>query len=182
MVSELTHPGRLLHSLNNAMAAIESNDSLFPLATILHMSAAKHPKWYAAMYDEMHALKINGTWDLVPRPMNANVVGSKWVFRTKFHSDGTIDRFKARLVAQGFTQVSGIDYSATFSPVVKASMVRIVLSLVVLHKWPLHQLDVKNAFLNGNLTDIVFMEQPPGFVDSKFPNHVCRLKKALYGL
>ena len=114
--------------------------------------------------------------------MNANVVGSKWVFRIKFHADGTIDRFKARLVAQGFTQVPGLDYSATFSPVVKASTVRVVLSLAVLHKWPLHQLDVKNAFLNGNLTDTVFMEQPPGFVDSKFPNHVCRLKKALYGL
>ncbi|GJR82122.1 retrovirus-related pol polyprotein from transposon RE1 [Tanacetum coccineum] len=169
-------------------------DLSYLLSSVLHQAlfaakephgfkaASKHPKWYAAMCDEMHALKINATWDLVPRPTNANVVGSKWVFRTKFHSDGTVDRFKARLVAQGFTQVLGLDYSATFSPVVHASTVRIVLSLAVLYKWPLHQLDVKNAFLNGNLTDTVFMEQPPGFINTKFPNHVCRLKKALYGL
>ncbi|GJU76881.1 retrovirus-related pol polyprotein from transposon RE1 [Tanacetum coccineum] len=115
-------------------------------------SAAKDPKWFAAMCDEMKALKLNATWDLVPRPTKSNIVGSKWVFRTKFLADDTIDKFKARLVAQGFAQ------------------------------WPLHQLDVKNAFLNGNLSDIVYMEQPPGFVDSRFPNHVFRLKKALYGL
>nr|GEV39619.1 putative zinc finger, CCHC-type [Tanacetum cinerariifolium] len=145
-------------------------------------SAAKDPKWYVAMCDEMAALKQNGTWDLVPRPPWSNVVGWKWVFRTEFHADNTIDKFKARLVAQGFTQVLGLDYSATFSPVVKASTVRIILSLAVLNKWPLHQLDVKNAFLNGNLTDIVYMEQPLGFIDSRVPNHVCRLKKALYGL
>ncbi|GKG27421.1 retrovirus-related pol polyprotein from transposon TNT 1-94, partial [Tanacetum coccineum] len=89
------------------------------------------------------------------------------VFRTKFLADGTIDKFKARLVAQGFTQVPGLDYSSTFSSVVKASTVRIILSLAVLNKWPLHQLDVKNAFLNGNLSDIVYMEQPPGFFDSR---------------
>ena len=145
-------------------------------------SAAKNPKWFSAMRDEMKALERNATWDLVPRPTNFNVVGSKWVFRTKFLADGTIDKFKARLVAQGFTQVPGIDYSATFSPVVKASTVRIILSLAVLNRWSLHQLDVKNAFLNGELSDIVYMEQPPGFVDSRFPNHVCRLKKAIYGL
>nr|GEX70854.1 retrovirus-related Pol polyprotein from transposon TNT 1-94 [Tanacetum cinerariifolium] len=145
-------------------------------------SPAKDLKWYVAMCDEMAALKQNGTWDLVPQPPRSNVVGWKWVFRTEFHADNTIDKFKARLVAQGFTQVLGLEYSATFSPVVKASTVRIILSLVVLNKWPLHQLDVKNAILDGNLTDIVYMEQPPGFIDSRVPNHVCRLKKALYGL
>lgn len=100
----------------------------------------------------------------------------------KIHADGSIDKYKACLVAQGFTQIPGLDYSATFSPVVKASTVRIILSLAVLYKWSLHQLDVKNAFLNGDLFDTVYMEQPPGFLDSRFPNHVCRLKKALYGL
>ncbi|GJV09118.1 putative reverse transcriptase domain-containing protein [Tanacetum coccineum] len=116
---------------------------------------------------------------------------SKWTYTmssdtVKRHvgtrQDGTIDRFKARLVAKGFAQVPGLEYSTTFSSKVKASMVRIVLSLAVLHKRPLHQLDVKNAFLNDNLNDTVFMEQPPGFVDSKLPNHVCHLKKALYRL
>lgn len=83
---------------------------------------------------------------------------------------------------QGFTYISGLDYTHTFSPVVKAATVRIVISLAVMHKWPLHQLDVNNAFLNGQLQDTVFMEQPPGFSDVRFPNHVCRLKKSLYGL
>ncbi|KAJ9566476.1 hypothetical protein OSB04_002442 [Centaurea solstitialis] len=125
-------------------------------------SALKQPGWHAAMQEEMQALQANKTWVLVPRPISVNVVGSKWVFRTKYLSDGTVDRLKARLVAQGFTQIPGLDYSLTFSHVVKASTVRIILSLAVLNKWSLHQLDVKNAFLNGHLSETVFMEQPPG--------------------
>nr|GEV16216.1 putative zinc finger, CCHC-type [Tanacetum cinerariifolium] len=124
-------------------------------------SAAKDLKWFATMCDEMKALKLNATWDLVPRPTKSNIVKSKWVFHTKFLVDGIVDKFKARLVAQGFTQVPSLDYSATFSPVVKASTVRIILSLAVLNKWPLHQLDVKNAFLNGRLSDIIYIEKPP---------------------
>ncbi|GKA64453.1 retrovirus-related pol polyprotein from transposon RE1 [Tanacetum coccineum] len=124
------------------------------------------------MHDETDALRKNDTWEvgeLVPRPTNSNVIGP-------------VDKFKARLVAQGFTQVNSLDYSVAFSPVVKSSTVRIVISHAVLYKWPLHQLDVKNAFVNGNHTDTVFMEQPPGFLDPRLPNHVCRLKKSLYGL
>lgn len=145
-------------------------------------SAAKHTKWLEAMNEEMSALRINETWDLVPRPLTSNIVCSKWVFRTKFQSEGSIERYKARLVAQGFTQIPGLDYSHTFSHVVKASTVHIVLSLVVLKNWPLRQLDVKNAFLNGHLNETIYMEQPPGFIDFRYPNHVCHLKKALYGL
>ncbi|KAJ9552405.1 hypothetical protein OSB04_016450 [Centaurea solstitialis] len=145
-------------------------------------SAAKRPEWLAAMNDEIAALHANETWDLVPRPSAANVVGSKWIFRTKFCVDGSVERLKARLVAQGFTQLPGLDYTLTFSPVVKATTVRTVLSLAVMNNWDLHQLDVKNAFLNGHLSETVFMEQPPGYIDPRFPNHVCRLKKALYGL
>ncbi|KAI3680197.1 hypothetical protein L2E82_50582 [Cichorium intybus] len=147
-----------------------------------YKSAAKYPQWMVAMHDEMEALRQNNTWTLVPRPSDSNVVGSKWVYRVKYNDDGSVERFKARLVAQGFTQIPGLDYSHTFSPVVKASTVRIVLSLAVTNKWRLHQLDVKNAFLHSHLNEIVFMEQPPGFVDSRFPDHVCKLSKALYGL
>ncbi|GKE50333.1 retrovirus-related pol polyprotein from transposon TNT 1-94, partial [Tanacetum coccineum] len=93
-----------------------------------------------------------------------------------------IERHKARLVAQGFSQIPSLDYSHTFSPVVKATTVRVVLSLAVIYGWKLHQLDVNNAFLHGHLTERVYMEQPPGFTDSRFPNHVCRLNKAIYGL
>lgn len=145
-------------------------------------SASKRPEWLAAMNEEMSALNSNQTWELVPRPPDTNVVGSKWIFRTKYKADGSIERLKARLVAQGFTQIPGFDFHSTFSPVVKAATVRVVLSLSVMHSWPLHQLDVKNAFLNGYISETIYMEQPPGYVDSRFPNHVCRLKKALYGL
>ena len=86
---------------------------------------------------------------MVPRPVNTNIVGSKWVFRTKYFSDGSVECLKARLVAKGYTQVPRLDYTDTFSPVVKATTVRVVLSLIVTNKWPLRQLDVKNAFLNG---------------------------------
>ncbi|KAK1424394.1 hypothetical protein QVD17_19723 [Tagetes erecta] len=147
-----------------------------------YKSAAKHPHWMLAMHDEMRALNNNHTWTLVPRPKHVNIVGSKWVFRVKPNSDGTQHRFKARLVARGFTQVPGMDYNHTFSPVVKASTIRVVLSLAVLHKWKLHQLDVNNAFLHGHLNETIHMEQPPGFVDPRFPDHVCKLNKALYGL
>ncbi|KAD3642035.1 hypothetical protein E3N88_31259 [Mikania micrantha] len=153
-----------------------------PLKPKAFKSAAKNPKWMDAMHKEMDALTLNNTWTLVPRPTCHNIVGCKWIFRTKFRADGTVERYKARLVAQGFTQIPGIDYSYTFSPVVKATTVRIVLSLAIINKWHLHQLDVNNAFLHGNLDELVYMEQPPGFIDPRFPNHVCRLNKALYGL
>lgn len=145
-------------------------------------STSKHTHWLMAMDEEMSALRDNITSDFLPRPAHSNVVGSKSIFNTKFHSDGTTERYKAHLVAQGLTQVPRLDFSHTFSPVVKASTVRIVLTLAVMHQWPLHQLDVKNAFLNGMLSKTAFMEQPPVFVDEKYPLHVCRLKKALYGL
>ncbi|GKC49235.1 putative zinc finger, CCHC-type containing protein [Tanacetum coccineum] len=119
-----------------------------------YKSAANNPQWLAAMEEEMLALHSNKTWTLIPRPKDSNVVGSKWVFRTKYHSDGAVYRLKARLVAQGFTQIPGLDYSHTFSPVVKAATVYIILAHVVINKWPLHQLDVKNAFLTGHLSDI----------------------------
>jgi hypothetical protein len=134
------------------------------------------------MKDEIDALHHNHTWSLVPRPPNTNVVGSKWIFRTKFKEDGTIDRFKARLVAKGYTQIPGVDFGETFSPVVKAPTIRVILSLAVRFKWPLRQLDVKNAFLHGKLNERVYMEQPPGFVHTQCPDHVCLLHKSIYGL
>ncbi|KAJ9567715.1 LOW QUALITY PROTEIN: hypothetical protein OSB04_003681 [Centaurea solstitialis] len=107
---------------------------------------------------------------------------SKWVFRIKYNPDGTIDRFKARLVAKGFTQRPDIDYLETFSPVLKHATLRVVLSLAVSQGWVLRQLDINNAFLQGTLNEDVYMAQPPGFVDPAFPNHVCKLNKAIYGL
>ncbi|GKD63298.1 ribonuclease H-like domain-containing protein, partial [Tanacetum coccineum] len=110
------------------------------------------------------------------------MVRSMWLFKHKFHTYGTLSRYKVCLVANGSSQQLGVDFDETFSPVVKPAIIRTVLSLVVSRKWPIHQLDVKNAFLNGDLSETVYMHQPPGFVDARFPNHVCRLQRSLYGL
>jgi hypothetical protein len=134
------------------------------------------------MLDEFNALLHNGTWDLVPPSSSPNLVSCKWVFRIKRNSDGTVDRYKARLVAKGFHKRPGIDYKETFSPVIKPTTIRIVLSLAVTNGWPLRQLDINNAFLHGTLSEAVFMSQPPGFTDSHFSTHVCQLRKAFYGL
>ena len=134
------------------------------------------------MEAEFEALQENKTWTLVPRPPGTNIVGSKWIFKTKFRPDGSVDKYKARLVARGFTQQYGIDYHDTFSPVVKPVTVRLALSLVVSRDWCIRQIDVSNAFLRGFLTEEVYMQQPPGFEDSRCPQYVCKLQRALYGL
>lgn len=121
------------------------------------------PVWRAAMDDEILAMHRNQTWVLVPPTASQNVVGCKWVFKIKKHSDGSIQRYKARLVAKGFHQSPGIDFYETYSPVVKFSTIRVVLSLAVSHNWTLRQLDFNNAFLNGTLNEDVYMGQPPGF-------------------
>jgi hypothetical protein len=145
-------------------------------------SANQSAEWRAAMDSEFHALMQNGTWTLVPRTPHMNIVGCKWVYKLKHKSDGSIDRYKARLVAKGFHQQPGLDYGDTFSPVVKPTTIRTVLSLAVSSNWYIKQLDVANAFLHGLLQEDVFMLQPPGFIHPSFPDHVCHLKKSLYGL
>ncbi|KAJ9547961.1 hypothetical protein OSB04_020504 [Centaurea solstitialis] len=144
--------------------------------------ALKDERWCQAMCEEYDALVKNATWELVPTDGIANLVDSKWVYRIKRHSDGSIDRYKARLVAKGFQQRPGMDYQETFSPVVKPTTVRLVLSIAVHYGWSLRQLDVNNAFLQGKLSETVFMNQPPGFVNSDYPSYVCKLHKAIYGL
>jgi len=118
-----------------------------------YRSALADPNWRATMADELQALIDNGTWRLVPRPPGANVVTGKWIFKHKYHSDGSLARHKARWVVRGFSQQHGIDYDETFSPVVKPGTIRTVLSIAASHHWPIHQLDVKNAFLHGHLDE-----------------------------
>ncbi|KAL4016518.1 hypothetical protein IC575_024170 [Cucumis melo] len=130
--------------------------------------------------EEMKALEKNRTWEICALPKGHKTVGCKWVFSLKYKADGTLDRHKARLVAKGFTQTYGIDYSETFSPVAKLN-VRVLLSVAVNKDWPLYQLDVKNAFLNGDLVEEVYMSPPPGF-EAQFGQEVCKLQKSLYGL
>ncbi|KAI0510265.1 hypothetical protein KFK09_010866 [Dendrobium nobile] len=134
------------------------------------------------MAHEYFALQKQGTWSLIPPPPNASIIGCKWTYRTKLHSDGSIARFKARLVALGNRQEYGIDYEETFSPVAKLPTIRILFTVALYHGWQVQQLDVEKAFLHGNLSETVYMSQPKGFEDSSHPTHVCRLHKAIYGL
>ncbi|KAH9699143.1 retrovirus-related pol polyprotein from transposon RE2 [Citrus sinensis] len=127
--------------------------------------ALSDPKWKDAMQTEYNALIHNNTWTLVPLSSIYKLVGRKWVFRTKCNTDGTVSKYKARLVAKGFHQTAGIDYSETFSPVVKSSTVRVILSLAVIKGWKVIQIDVNNAFLNGDLSEDVYITQPEGFYE-----------------
>ncbi|GJX37690.1 ribonuclease H-like domain-containing protein [Tanacetum coccineum] len=144
--------------------------------------ALRDPNLKQAMCDEYKALIDNETWVLVPCPPNVNIVRSMWFYKHKYNADGSLSRYKYRLDANGRSQQQGIDCDETFSHVVKPAIIRTVLSLAVSRQWPIHQLDVKNAFLHGHLTKTVYMHQPPRFTDSAYPDYVCILQKSLYGL
>lgn len=133
------------------------------------------------MQPEIQALEDNHTWTVCPLPSNKKALGCKWVYKIKYHSDGTIERFKARLVNLGNHQVEGIDYNETFAPVAKMVTVRIVLAVSASRGWELRQMDVHNAFLHGDLQEEVFMKIPPGFRSSQ-SGMVCKLRRSLYGL
>ena len=134
------------------------------------------------MKAELNSLAQNDVWDLVPLPPGKKTVGSKWVFKKKTGADGKVEHFKARLVAQVFTQRYGDDYDETFCPVVRFESLRAVLALAVKNGLKLHQVDVTTAFLNGSLEEEVYMKQPEGFIEPGSENLVCRLKKSIYGL
>jgi hypothetical protein len=134
-----------------------------------------------AMQEELNNFERNQVCELVERP-KTNVMGTKWVFRNKQDEHGVVTRNKARLVAQGFTQVKGLDFEETFAPVARLEAIRMLLAFAIHHDFKLYQMDVKSAFLNGPLSELVYVEQPSEFEDPKHPNHVYKLHKALYGL
>ena len=134
------------------------------------------------MVDEMAALHSIGTWDLVVLPFGKFPVGCRWIYAIKVGPNGQVDRLKTRLVAKGYTQVYGSDYGDTFSLVAKIASVRLLLSMAAMCSWPLYQLDIKNAFLHGDLADEVYMEQLPGFVAQGESSLACKLRRSLYGL
>ncbi|GJR46734.1 retrovirus-related pol polyprotein from transposon TNT 1-94 [Tanacetum coccineum] len=127
-------------------------------------------------------LKKNDTWEMTDLPHGAKKVGVKWVYKTKYNENGEVEKYKARLVAKGYTQKCGIDYTEVFAPVARLETVRLVMSLAAQNDWVLFQLDVKSAFLHGELNEEVFIDQPPGYIKKGAEQKVYRLKKALYGL
>jgi len=143
--------------------------------------ATKDPKCQRAMESELTALMENHTWDVVPLPSHRKPIGCKWVYKIKFKSDGSIERYKARLVAKGFTQREGFDYHETFSLVAKEVTIRSFLSVAAIHNWSLHQMDVHNAFLHGDLDEEIYMDLPQE-LRRQGEYQVCRLHKSLYGL
>ena len=138
--------------------------------------------WLAAMKEKLLMIKRNNTWELVERPQNRNVIGVKWVYRTKLNADGSINKLKARLVVKGYAQIFGVDYSDTFAPVARLDTIRLLLAIAAQLNWKVYQMDVKSAFLNGVLQEEIYTEQPEGFANEGEEDKVCLLKKALYGL
>jgi hypothetical protein len=143
--------------------------------------AEKLDVWRKAMDQEMEAIENNMTWELTTLPDRANTIGVKWVYKTKYNEKGEIEKHKAKLVAKGYSQKHGINYDEVFAPVARWDTIRAILALAAKENWKVFQLDVKSAFLHGELTEDIYVEQPPGYQKGN-KDMVYKLKKALYGL
>ena len=138
--------------------------------------------WVQAMKYKLDSIYSNQVWDLVKAPNGIKPVGCKWVYKRKQGIDGKVETFKARLVVKGYTQKEGIDYKETFSPVAMLKFIRILLSIAAHYNYEIWQMDVKTAFLNGNLDEEIYMMQPEGFIAKNQKHMVCKLKRSVYGL
>ncbi|GLU17722.1 hypothetical protein SLE2022_340780 [Rubroshorea leprosula] len=144
--------------------------------------AMNSEEWKTAMQEELNMFEKNATWKLVDRPTNKNVLGVKWVYKVKLNSDGSLNKCKARLVVKGYSQLAGIDFTETFAPVARFDTIRLLFAMAAQKSWLIYQLDVKSAFLNGELKEEIYVEQPDGYVKKGAEHKVYLLKKALYGL
>ena len=145
-----------------------------------YAEASTNPNWVYAIHKEIKALSDNHTWDVVTLPHNKKPIGNRWVYKVKLRSDGTLKRFKTRLVANGYNQKLGVDYEETFSPVVKMTTIRCILAVTANHDWIVHQLDVNNAFSHEDLHEEVYMTMPQGIPNPE--NKICLLRKPVHGL
>ena len=175
-LSSVLSYSRLSPAHRNLVMSISSN-----IEPSSYAEASRHDFWIKAMEAELQALQLNNTWRLTSLPPHKTAIGCRWVYKIKYRADGSIERHKARLVAKGYTQMEGLDYLDTFSPVAKLTTVRLLLALASLNQWHLRQLDVNNAFLHGELDEEVYMQIPPGLSVNN-SQLVCRLQRSLYGL
>ncbi|KAJ9543763.1 hypothetical protein OSB04_023470 [Centaurea solstitialis] len=146
------------------------------------VTSSEGPQWKEAIKSEIDSILQNHTWELVDLPPSCKPLGYRWIFKKKMKADGTIDKYKARLVIKGYRQKEGLDYFDTYSPVTRITSIRLVLAIAAIRNMQIHQMDVKTAFLNGELDEEIYMEQPEGFVAQGKENKVCKLVKSLYGL
>lgn len=167
---------------HHCLAVMADSTSIEPSTFSEAMSGVNSDEWLQAMSEELESTSQANTWSLTPLPAGRSAVGCKWVYKIKRKVDGSVDRYKARLVAKGYSQKEGIDFTETFAPVARLSSLRALLAVVAAEDLELHQMDVKTAFLNGDLTEDIYMQQPPGFIASGQEQLVCKLNKSLYGL
>lgn len=139
-------------------------------------------EWIRACEEEMGSIEKLRTWDLVDLPIGVKPIGLKWVFKRKRNSDGSVNKYKARLVAKGYVQKYGVDFEEVFAPVARIETIRLLIDLAASHSWEIHHLDVKTAFLHGELKETVYVSQPEGFEKNGSEGKVYKLNKALYGL
>jgi histone deacetylase 1/2 len=163
-------------------ALVADGDSITPGSYAEAIKLPEAQKWHQAMEEEFSSLQRNGTFTLVPLPKGRKAIGSRWLYKIKRLADGTVERYKARWVAKGYTQRFGIDYEDTFAPVVRPEDLRLVLALATALDLEIEPVDIVTAFLHSTVTEEIYVEQPQGFVDKERPQHVCRLHKSLYGL
>jgi hypothetical protein len=186
-------PERLAYAVNQGAGGVKHNQKSVnepitdapisdadPATFAQAMARPDSKEWAEAADREIKAMHDNGTWTLTELPQNRKLIRTTWVFKRKYNPDGSIEKYKARLCAKGFTQVQGVDYTDTFSPVPQPSSLRVVLAVATQLGLSLHQYDVESAFLNGKLDEELYMAQPEGFDDGS--GRVCKLSKAIYGL
>ena len=185
LIDDIKAPGPLTRSKTSHLSNFCGHYAFVSITEPTKVDEAfLEPEWIQAMQEELHQFELNNVWELVkrPDPRKHNIIGTKWIYRNKQDENGLVVRNKARLVAQGYTQVEGIDFDETFAPVARLEAIRILLAYANHHAIILYQMDVKSAFLNGKLEEEVYVAQPPGFEDPKHPDKVFRLNRALYGL
>jgi hypothetical protein len=146
------------------------------------MESADVDCWKDAIKEELKSLQENNTWELTRLPKGRKAIGNKWVLKIKYKANGEIDRYKARLVAKGYSQKEGVDFTETFAPVVKLPTLRTIIAVAAYQGMTIHQMDVKTAFLNGNLNEEIYMTQPAEYEKEGQEELVCKLIKSLYGL
>uniref|UniRef100_A0A2N9FZX9 Integrase catalytic domain-containing protein n=1 Tax=Fagus sylvatica TaxID=28930 RepID=A0A2N9FZX9_FAGSY len=181
-VSSRGHIPRRHFEIEGNVLLCDAKDVDEPASFSEALHSPDRDEWMTAMQEEMSSMDKNNVWELVDLPPGRKTIGNKWVLKVKRKADGSIDRYKARLVAKGYTQREGIDYEDTFSPVVRFASIRLILSIVAKQDLELFQMDVKTAFLNGELDEEIYMAQPAGFEAKGHERKVCRLKRSIYGL